>query len=96
MSLKKLGGDKPFDIDTFAPKLQALCASAMADNRSPDAAAEVIEKLIAALAFTISLATGGDRKLMSNMIAGVEGYLSERCADYERAGQVLGHIRKAR
>jgi hypothetical protein len=80
------------EMKDFIPKLQGLCAFTLADNRSPEDAAEMIEGLISALAFTIALASRGDPKTIDVMCEGANHYLLERCVDHKRAGQVLGHL----
>lgn len=84
--------DKKARIEDFAPKLQGLCASTLADNRSPEDGAEMIEALLSTLAFTMSLVAGGSPKALDELCHGASAYLVERCADHRRAGEVLGHI----
>lgn len=76
----------------FTPKLQGLCAKTLADNRSPEDAAEMIESLLSALSFTISLACAGDPKTMNTMAEGAWHYLFQRLGEHRRAGQVLDHL----
>lgn len=91
LEIHQVAKDK-FDMSTFAPKLQALCAKAMADNRTPEDAAEVIEALLSSLAFSVSLACAGDGKAMDNFIEGSIHYLTVRCGEHQKAGKVLGQF----
>jgi hypothetical protein len=85
--------EKRAEIKDFTPKLQALCASTLADNRTPEDGAEMIEALLSSLAFTMALVSGGNPKALDELCHGANSYLLERCADHQRAGAVLGHIR---
>lgn len=88
----KFGGGPKARIQDFAPKLQGLCASTLADNRSREDGAEMIEAQLSALAFTIAMVCAGNPKAIDEMLHGANSYLVERCADHRRAGAVLGHI----
>jgi hypothetical protein len=77
-------------IEDFQPKLQMLCAKTLADNRTREDASEIIEALLSALSFTISLACAGNPKAIDEMLHGSSAYLAERCADKRKAGEVMG------
>ena len=83
---KKFGSGTRADVAVFAPKLQGLCASTWADNRSSEAAGEMIEALLSSLAFTIAMASGGNPKVIDDMCHGASSYLLERCAGHRRVG----------
>lgn len=87
-----VGKQKKADIKDFGPKLQGLCASTLADNRSREDGAEMIEVLLSSLAFTMAMVAGGNPKALDELCHGANAYLVERCADHRRAGEVLGHI----
>lgn len=79
-------------IEHFKPKLQVLCASTLADNRSIEDGAEMIEAQLAALAFTIAMVCQGNPKAMDEMLHGANAYLIETAASQRHAGEVIGHI----
>lgn len=85
-----------FDITTFTPKLQDLLLNAMPAARTSEQVAEVVTALTEVLAAAISVAAEGDNKIASTMISGVEGLLSERCAELRKVGPFLGAARRQR
>lgn len=86
-----------FDITTFAKTLEDLCVSAMpAAVRSRKDAAAVIESLTSALGSVISITSQGDNKSASTMISGVEAYLTERCAELQKASKLVGEARRSK
>jgi hypothetical protein len=90
--MAKFGSGPKAEIKDFTPKLQVLCAATLADNRSREDAAEMIEALLSALAFTMAMASGGNPKALDELCHGANAYLVERCVEHRRAGEVLGHI----
>lgn len=90
--MAKFGSEPKAKIEHFKPKLQALCASTLADNRSREDGAEMVEAQLAALAFTIAMVCGGNGRAMDEMLHGANAYLLETAASHRRAGEVLGHI----
>ncbi len=83
-----------YDMTAFTKNLEDLCVSAMpAAVRSREDAAIVIEALTAALGTVISVTSQGDNKIASTMISAVEGYLTERCADLQKASKLFGETK---
>ncbi|HXE05183.1 MAG TPA: hypothetical protein VN579_04280, partial [Bryobacteraceae bacterium] len=63
---------------SFADELAALCAREMIGaRRNPERAAEMAERLLSSLAFTVAMACGGDQKAMGVMLDGATAYLYE-------------------
>jgi hypothetical protein len=81
-------------IADFAPKLQALCARTLADNRSREDGAEMLEAQLSALAFTMSVVSEGNPKALDELCHGANAYLIERCTDNSRAGKLLSAMMK--
>ena len=91
----KFGSGQKAKIADFRPKLQGLCAATLADNRSREDGAEMIESQIAALGFTIAMVCEGNPKAIDEMLHGVNAYLIEVAANHRKAGSVMGQILSA-
>jgi hypothetical protein len=80
----------------FGDRLSGLCAIELAAAKgNPDRAAEMIERLLNSLAFTISIACGGDAKGMGEMLQGAEAYLYEAAADHQKVAGALEGLRRS-
>lgn len=79
----------------FGDRLSALCSVELAAAKNdPDRAAEMIERLLNSLAFTIAIAAKGDPKGMNDMLQGAEAYLYETTASHQHiAGALAGRRR---
>ena len=78
------------NIKDFRPELQVLCARMLSDNRTAEAAGEMIEVQLAVLAGMIALATDGDTETIEKMCRSASDYLFEHCVKIAKAG--LGHV----
>ena len=60
---------------SFADRLSALVSGEMvAAKRDPDRMAEVVERLSAALGFSVALMARGDAKAIDELMTGAEAY----------------------
>lgn len=81
---------------TFAADLASLVArQSYKAKGNPDAFAEIIERLAAALGFTIALAAEGDAKTIDRMLAGAEAYALSEAIDKAPLIAVAALLRQA-
>ncbi len=75
----------------FADKLSALVALEMSEASSDaDRQALVLERLLHATSFTISLMAQGDPKTTETLLMGAEAYLNEGAVSLSPFGQFMG------
>lgn len=84
----------------FADKLAALTsAEATAASRDPENYADrmgvMIERLAAALGFTVAIACHGDGPAMDEMLTGAEGYAHREAVEQAPLGRFMAEMRRA-
>jgi hypothetical protein len=80
----------------FGDRLSGLCAIELSGAKgNPERASEMIERLLNSLAFTIAIASGGDPKVMGEMLQGAEAYLYEVAADHQKVAQAIEGLRRS-
>lgn len=88
-------GDIPKHRVPFADRLSGLCAMELAAAKGdPERAAEMIERLLNSLAFTIAIAAQGEPKGMDEMLKGAEAYLYEAATTHQRMGQFMNVLKR--
>jgi len=60
-----------------------------AASGNPERSAEMIERLLNSLAFTIAIAARGDPRGMDEMLSGASSYLYEAAAGHAKMGQFM-------
>lgn len=77
-------------MSDFADKLAALTAAeGAACKGDPDRMGVMIERLAAALGFTIAIASRGDPKFIDEMMAGAEAYAHAEAVDKAPFAQLM-------
>lgn len=79
----------------FGDLLSGLCATELsAAKADPDRVAEMIERLLNSLAFTIAIGAKGDPKGMDQMLEGATSYLFEAAGSHQKAAALIEHCRR--
>lgn len=74
----------------FPDELAALIARRAHQSKgNPDMFAETIERLAAALGFTIALAADGDAEAIDNLMVGAEAYAHSEAVDKAPLAQLM-------
>ncbi len=80
---------------SFADQLSALCAAELAAARQDaDRMGEMVERLVNALAFSISIMGAGNPKVTSELLQGAEAYLTEAASGHLKVAAFLESDRK--
>lgn len=75
----------------FNAELSALCSKAMKEAKGDmEAQAEIVERLVNAIAFTIAMSTNGHQKTMQMLLAGAEQHMYEAAAGHGATVRALG------
>lgn len=75
----------------FNSELSALCSKAMKEARGDrEAQAEIVERLVNAIAFTVAMTTNGDQKTMQMLLSGAEQHMYEAAASHGATVRSLG------
>jgi hypothetical protein len=77
-------------MSEFGDKLSRLCSSEMiAAKGDAERSAEMVERLISALAFTIAISGGGQPDAMDTLLKGAEAYLYECAAEHSKVAKII-------
>jgi len=75
----------------FNSDLSKLCSKAMREAKGdPEAQAEIVERLVNAIAFTIAMTTNGHQKTMQVLLSGAEQQMYEAAAGHAETVRSLG------
>lgn len=75
----------------FNNELSKLCSKAMREAKGDrEAQAEIVERLVNAIAFTVAMTTNGDRKAMQLLLSGAEQHMYEAAAEHANTVRALG------
>lgn len=79
----------------FGDRLSALVAFEMAcAHGNPERMAEILERLLHSVSFTISIMAAGDPKRTENLLTGAEAYLTERAVGFAKFGRLIEGARR--
>lgn len=82
--------------ETFTDKLAFLVAFEMEGAKGdPDRMGIMIERLAAALGFTVAIAAHGDGETIDRLLTGAEGYAHAEAVDKARLARFMADVRNS-